>query len=454
MKKRIYSILICSIMLLNIATPSHTTGCDDCEGHFEVVPSNPCSWPMYRHDLCNTASIQVQCAPECIELGLHKNWEFVLPADQEINSPPSLDYGKAFFGTCSGMLYGIDAALGPLAPFWFVPLLGGIYTSPAIWNERVYIGTDAGFMYCYSIFGAFQWVHYVGAPIRCSPKIFEIESNSKYSLVFGDDKGRLWCLNPMNGRPRSDWNNTTTGCFDTYSEKPIRSSPLIEGDNIYFYCKNMRVYSITKLNGAMRWSYNITAISTTLPDDEVVCTAKNVNSDRYIILSTVGGLAYLQDFGGNAALVEMVNTQLGLYPKTNPAINKNFIFVGFQFDSMAQLLHYPPKRSSYLFNAHLYPLLDKANSSPSITSGNDVFFTTSDRTINWMLDLPGLPYLFRTNLVATPYPNEKLTSVAIAYNKIYFASTSCTVYCYECTQQDPPPGVYPDPVHPPCSDCP
>lgn len=444
-------------MLLNIATPSHTTGCDDCEGHFEVVPSDKCSWPMYRHDLCNTASIKDECAPECIELGFHERWRFVLSADQEINSPPSLDYGRAFFGTCKGRLYGINATCGPVAPFWFVTLTGGIYNSPAIWNERVYIGTDAGFMYCYSITGVFQWVYYVGAPIRCSPKVCQnpqTGSNSQYSVVFGDDKGRLWCINSMNGQPVSGWGNVAPGCFDTYSEKPIRSSPLIEGDNIYFYCRNMRVYSITKSNGTMRWNFYITAISTALPDDEVVCTAKNVDSDRYIILSTVSGLAYLQDLGGSAALMEMVNTQLGLYPKTNPAINKNFIFAGFMLDSMSQLLHYPPNRSSYLFNAHVYPELDKANSSPSITSGNDVFFTTNDKKINWMLDLPGPFYFFRERYVNPPYPNEKLTSVAIAYNKIYFASTSCTVYCYECTQTGDPPSNIEDPVTPPCSDCP
>lgn len=454
MKRKLYSILICSIMLLNIATPSHTTGCDDCEGHFEVVPSDRCSWPMYRHDLCNTASIDDSCAPDCIERGFHQLWDFVLPPDQEINSPPSLDYGKAFFGTCTGHLYGLNANTGILNWVVFLGRQNGIYTSPAVWNEKVYIGTDAGFMYCYSIFGAFQWMRYVGAPIRCSPKVFEVEANKKYSLVFGDDKGRLWCLNPMNGQPNPNWGNVAPGCFDTYSERPIRSSPLIEGNNIYFYCRNMRVYSVTKSSGTMRWNFNIAAITTTLPDDEVVCTAKNVNSDRYIILSTVDGLAYLQDLGGSAVLMEIVQTQLGLYPKTNPAINKDFIFVGFQHDSMAQLLHYPPQRSNYLFNAHVYPLLDKANSSPSVTTGNDIFFTTSDRKINWMLDLPGPQYLFREMLVDTPYPNEELTSVAIAYNKIYFASTSCTVYCYECTQYDPPPEQIPDPVHPPCSDCP
>jgi outer membrane protein assembly factor BamB len=468
MRNRTCMFVLALIFAFNLIPPGTSAVSDNCDDCIDVKPSDPCGWPMYRHDLCNTASTDAECAPVCIEKGLKERWRFTLPANQEINSPPSIDYGRAFFGTCKGLLYGIDANWGfpppnPIPgnykPLWVANLYGGIYNSPCIWNEMVYIGTDKGFIYCYSIYGALVWYKFIGTPIRCSPKVycdFILGSSGKYYLVFGDDDGRLWCLDPMTGKFRSNWGNSGDfkSYFDTHSEKPIRSSPLVEGDNIYFYCRDMNVYSVSKDSGTKLWNCYITSITTELPDDEVVCTAKNTTDGRYIIISSVSGLVYIHDYIDIGLIEETIDPGKSLFPKTNPAINKDFLFAGFKLDAMAQMYHYPPIRNNYFFNAHLYPQLHKANSSPSVSSDNDIFFTTFDNRINWMRDIPGSNYYFRSKPVLTPYPNEKLTSIAIAYKKVYFASTSCTVHCYECSTNNDPPQKEKDKIPPPCKGCP
>lgn len=105
------------------------------------------------------------------------------------------------------------------------------YSSPALFNDIVYIGMDSGFLYAIdAISGEIRWQFQAGA-FRSSPSI----SAADNTLYVGSKDGYLYALDALNGAKR--WSFRTDG--------PVRSDPVVRDGSVYFGSDDGKVYCIS-----------------------------------------------------------------------------------------------------------------------------------------------------------------------------------------------------------------
>ncbi|MBC7109490.1 MAG: PQQ-binding-like beta-propeller repeat protein [Archaeoglobi archaeon] len=98
-------------------------------------------------------------------------WNFT--ANGKVDSSPAVASSVVYFATntAEGTLYALDANTGK--PLWYYRLKGGYYnimSSPFIAENKLFIGTDSGFVYCFDNIGNIS-VNVTLAPVKMSIKV-------------------------------------------------------------------------------------------------------------------------------------------------------------------------------------------------------------------------------------------------------------------------------------------
>ena len=166
-----------------------------------------------------------------------------LPAP--VSSSPAVADGVAFFGTETpdGRLYALDIYTG--TPRWVsIPLGGGTegISSPAVIDNRVFVGTLDGFFYCLNATnGEILWEQPVGAPILSSPAVAD------GMVFFGTEapSNRLYALDEFTGD--FIWNFSDGA--------PIHGSPAVADGLVFIGTLSGAFYAISETDGAIVWSY-------------------------------------------------------------------------------------------------------------------------------------------------------------------------------------------------------
>ncbi len=360
-----------------------------------------CSWPEYRHDNFNTGFIDDQCAPPCDDL--EKLWRFTLSSNDHILAPPSVDCGKVVFGTETGSLYALRAYNGMVA--WGIPLFGPIVSTPTIYNKKVFVGTKSGAMYCVDLDnGNILWVYPVIGQIVASPKVLEGK------VFFGTTDGSLHCVNSVTG------GNIWT--YNTLSS--ITTAPTVGYGHVWFQAGNGYIYSLKMNKGEieMGWprSYAQQGNNTVLAyDDNKLYYSNNT-------------LQAIEAFGGNmipsAFTPPSAVTEPAVDPRTSVDTDNARQYVGTDKNTLFKLRD--AARSRIWSNNQIR--MNGLNSSPSVTQRR-VYLTSNGQI--YVIDASTGSVLNRIS-VPLAFANEQLTSVAIAYQRLYFASTSCSIYSYGC----------------------
>jgi outer membrane protein assembly factor BamB len=205
-----------------------------------------------------------------------------------IRSSPAVENGVVFFSTEAPdkKLYAIDAYTG-LSRWVSIPLGGGggggIFSSPAIADNRVFIGTLDGYFYCLNATsGQIMWSYTAGGSILSSPSVaygkvffgtsvpnpkvyalnefsggylwdfptsFPIHSSPAVAdgrVFVGTDGAVLYCLNEMNGMPY--WGHTTSG--------PVSSSPAVDSlKQLVIVGAGNNLECIWETSGTTKWSF-------------------------------------------------------------------------------------------------------------------------------------------------------------------------------------------------------
>ena len=121
----------------------------------------------------------------------NKLWEFT--ANGKIDSSPAVAGNIVYFATNTpqGTVYAVNADTGSLV--WYYRLLppsGSYYnimSSPFIANNRLYIGADSGFIYCFNISGSLVY------NVSLIPGKFDVEVNGNtYSVNRATAMGALY----------------------------------------------------------------------------------------------------------------------------------------------------------------------------------------------------------------------------------------------------------------------
>lgn len=167
-----------------------------------------------------------------------KAWEF--SSDANIISTPAVADNKVFVGNQNGVMTCFSLNNGK--PIWNYKTAGAIFSSPAVANGRVVFGSGDGNVYCLSMSkGKLIWKYKTGASVLGSPVI-----NGDTVFIGGSDHAYL-ALNQKDGK--LIWKFTGL-------EGPVVSTPLLYQDKIVFGAWDRHLYALNRTNGNLLWKWD------------------------------------------------------------------------------------------------------------------------------------------------------------------------------------------------------
>ena len=276
-------------------------------------------------------------------------WEYQTGSSgSSVVSSPTVAFGRVYVGSYDCQLYCFDEDLSDGIDdghddsgadydlIWMYDAVGGISSSPAIYNDRVYIVSTSNGMGAYQVhcmhyidggaMGGLYWVKgldntsemntsFISSPTVVNDKLYIgsfdfnsgegkticLDANSgdeiwrnltgdtvKSSPAVYDEKvfvgsndGKLYCFNANNGDKLWD--------FETYDPKGVAeiiSSPAVADEKVYFGAGNGLVYCLNINDGNEIWNYST---------GESIKSSPAVVNDRVYIANEVGKIYCFED---------------------------------------------------------------------------------------------------------------------------------------------------------------
>jgi len=213
------------------------------------VPEGSECWPTFHGNIhrSGTASLTDSDIAPAGKL----QWQFhdaLILERRPFACSPAIAGTQVLIGSDNYKLYCVDLETG--RPQWIFEAGNPIFSSPAVWNGRVYIGeglhytVDARF-YCLGLRnGRVLWTHQTSSHVESSPTVADGE------VYFGAGNDGLVCLDAMDGDVR--WN---------YKDAYIAGGPLVVGNRVYFgsgYGSNA-LYCVSTEDGQLLWRKDFAA---------------------------------------------------------------------------------------------------------------------------------------------------------------------------------------------------
>ncbi len=124
---------------------------------------------------------------------------------------------------------------------WVYSSDANIISTPAVANDKIYVGNQNGLMSCFAITdGKKEWSFKTGGSIFSSPAV------SKGMLVFGSGDGNIYCLDAAKGKLK--WKKKT--------DAAVMGCPLINGDTVFIGGSDHSYYALNINNGKTIWQYS------------------------------------------------------------------------------------------------------------------------------------------------------------------------------------------------------
>lgn len=195
------------------------------------VPAAAADWPMFRGNAGRTGAASESAAPP-----LTKVWEFQAPGG--IVSSPAVYDGRIYIGTRADKIYALDAATG--AKLWERLAAGWVDSSPAVYGNAVYAACLGGRLYALDrLSGDLLWIADLGAASASSPLVL----NGRVYVGTGSPENRLKAYDAATGAPLG---------FRQASQ-PVDSAPSTDGSSVYFGASDGKVYALDALTLLPRW---------------------------------------------------------------------------------------------------------------------------------------------------------------------------------------------------------
>jgi outer membrane protein assembly factor BamB len=161
-------------------------------------------------------------------------------------SSPAVADGKVYVGSENGGVYCLNATTG--AYIWSYPTGGEVSSSPAVADGKLYVGSEDFNVYCLNATtGAYIWSYPTGDRVMSSPAVADGK------VYVGSTDMKVWCLNAssasMISYEREIWNYTTGWLND------VRSSPAVADGKVYVGSFDHKVYCLNASTGAHIWGY-------------------------------------------------------------------------------------------------------------------------------------------------------------------------------------------------------
>jgi outer membrane protein assembly factor BamB len=174
---------------------------------------DPNTWSMFHNNLGHTG-YSTSTAPTT-----EKNlWNYTTGGSIEFTSP-AIENGVVYIGSDDGNVYALNAATGALE--WNQTFNNnglGLSSSPAVANGIVYVGSGDSNLYAFNTAtGALEWNYTTGADVESSPAV------ANGVVYVGADDYNVYALDAATGK--LEWSYLTGG--------EVKSSPAIANGVVY-----------------------------------------------------------------------------------------------------------------------------------------------------------------------------------------------------------------------------
>jgi len=165
---------------------------------------------------------------------------------------PKIPYGKHFVGVevfdgkqnkwTNYMDYEWEG--GSVTTNWIFETSDMIQSSATAWQDKVYVGSNDGNLYCISdTTGSLNWKFSCQDGVTSKPAVFT--SNGRTMILFGSNDKKLYSVDAQSGQ--LNWSFTTGGS--------VISDPVVEGTKVVFGAGDGKIYALDASTGTMIWSY-------------------------------------------------------------------------------------------------------------------------------------------------------------------------------------------------------
>ena len=247
-------------------------------------------WPMYRRDPQHTG-FTGDAGPTTNQTA----WSYA--TGDAVTSSPAVVNDRVYVGSFDKRVYCLDAATGDVV--WNYTTEGFVESSPAVADGKVYIGSDDGYLYCLDADdGSLVWRFPTGGEVKSSPVVFGGK------VYVGSLDKKIYCLDADSGT--LNWSYTTGD--------EVWSSPAIYNERVYVGSNDGNLYCLDAYTGALVWKFNATA--------SIRCSPAILGGN--VLIGTSDGKLYCVD-GGDGSLVWGYTTAAAVYAP--PAVTASRIYL-------------------------------------------------------------------------------------------------------------------------------
>jgi len=192
---------------------------------------NQDEWPMFHGELNHTGE-----AHTTTTIGRCPFWSYT--TGDALWSSPAVANGRVFVGSLDHKVYCLNATTGK--QLWNYTTGLGVLSSPAVADGHLFVGSDDHKVYCLNATtGGLHWSYTTGDFVDSSPAVVGGR------VYVGSWDCKIYCLNATNGMHL--W-NYTTGDF-------VYSSPAVVGGRVYIGSYDNKVYCLNATTGGHLWNY-------------------------------------------------------------------------------------------------------------------------------------------------------------------------------------------------------
>jgi outer membrane protein assembly factor BamB len=384
-----YKILVIGITLLFIImsiTPSvavNTVNIKQANGKSSGDDTD--WWPMFLHDLQHSG-YSTSDAPDTNNV----LWSYIIGA---IYSSPAIVDGRVYIGSNDRNVYCLDALTGGY--IWSFKTGYWVESSPAVADGKVYIGSSNHNVYCLdALTGGLIWRYSTGDSVESSPAVADGR------VYIGSWDNKVYCLDADTGK--FIWSYKT-------EDRVEYSSPAVVDGKVYIGSWDDNVYCLDANTGDYIWSYKTgyrVKSSPAVADGKVYIGSMN---DFYCLDADTGD--YIWSF------------KTGVH--SSPAVADDKVYIG-EFDGKVICLD--ANTGDYVWS---YKLAEKVHSSPAVADGK-VYIGSDDHNVYCLdADTGGYIWSFKTGFWVESSP-------AVADGKVYIGSYDGNVYAFGELDPDAP----------------
>jgi hypothetical protein len=193
-------------------------------------------WPMFRHDLGHTG-YSTSSAPNT------NNTAWIYTTGGNAFSSPAVVDDKVYVGSYDCKVYCLSASTG--AHIWNYTTGSVVQSCPAVADGKVYVGSLDSKVYCLNAStGAHIWNYTTDDRVISSPAVADGK------VYVGSEDCKVYCLNASTGA--HIWNYTTGNA--------VQLCPAVADGKVYVGSYDCKVYCLNASTGAHIWNYTTEAI--------------------------------------------------------------------------------------------------------------------------------------------------------------------------------------------------